>query len=96
MAHNHTTELAKNKRIFDTMVERIKARCGTKDGVDLTGITGHGMFLTMPLNSAQYKIAKDQVGLKRRREQRKNLLLQWHERTDGCQNTDDGKRDGSP
>ena len=65
MAHNHTTELVKNKRVFDTTFERIKARYETKGGVDLTGIAGHGLFLVMPLNSVQHKTPRDQVGLNR-------------------------------
>ena len=72
MVCKHTIERAKNKRVFDITIERIRARCGTEGNVDLTGITGHGMFLTMPLNSAQYRIPKDQVGLNRLPQQHKS------------------------
>ena len=65
MVYNYTTELAKNKRVSDITFERVKARFGTKGVVDLTGIAGYYTFLAMQLNSAQYKIPKDQVGLKR-------------------------------
>ena len=47
-------------------------RCGTEGNVDLTGIIEHGMFLAMPLNSAQYRIPNDQVGLNRLPQQHKS------------------------
>lgn len=65
MIYNYTTELAKNKRVSDVTFERVKTRFGTKGVVDLTGIAGYYTFLAMQLNSAQYKIPKGQVGLKR-------------------------------
>ena len=65
MVYNYTTELAKNKRVSDITFERVKTRFGTKGVVDLTGIAGYYTFLAMQLNSAQYKIPKDQIGLKR-------------------------------
>ena len=60
------------KCVFDTTIERIRARCGTEGNVDFTGITEHGMFLAMPLNSAQYRIPKDHVGLNRLPQQHKS------------------------
>ena len=65
MIYSYTTELARNKRVSDITFERVKARFGTKGVVDLTGIAGYYTFLAMQLNSAQYKIPKGQVGLKR-------------------------------
>ena len=65
MIYSYTTELARNKRVSDVTFERVKARFGTKGVVDLTGIAGYYTFLAMQLNSAQYKIPKGQVGLKR-------------------------------
>lgn len=65
MIYNYTTELARNKRVSDVTFDRVKARFGTKGVVDLTGIAGYYTFLAMQLNSAQYKIPKGQVGLKR-------------------------------
>lgn len=65
MVYNYTTELAKNKRVSDVTFERVKARFGTKGVVDLTGIAGYYSFLAMQLNSAQYKIPKGEIGLKR-------------------------------
>lgn len=65
MIYSYTTELARNKRVSDVTFDRVKARFGTKGVVDLTGIAGYYTFLAMQLNSAQYKIPKGQVGLKR-------------------------------
>ena len=65
MIYSYATELARNKRVSDVTFERVKARFGTKGVVDLTGIAGYYTFLAMQLNSAQYKIPKGQVGLKR-------------------------------
>lgn len=65
MVYNYTTELAKYKRVSDVTFERVKIRFGTKGVVDLTGIAGYYTFLAMQLNTAQYKIPKGQVGLKR-------------------------------
>ncbi len=65
MIYSYTTELAKNKRVSDITFDRVKARFGTKGVVDLTGIAGYYTLLAMQLNSAQYKLPKGQVGLKR-------------------------------
>ena len=66
--YNHTTDLAKDKRVSDATFECVKAWFGAKGVVDLAGMTGmfgYCTFLAMPLNSAQHKIFKDQMGLKR-------------------------------
>jgi len=65
MIYSYTTELAKNKRVSDVTFDRVKARFGTKGVVDLAGIAGYYTLLAMQLNSAQYKLPKGQVGLKR-------------------------------
>lgn len=65
MIYDYTTELLKNKRVADGTFERVKARFGEKGVVDLTGVAGYYTFLAMQLNSAQYKIPADAVGLKR-------------------------------
>ena len=65
MIYDYTVELMKNKRVSDASFNRVKARFGGKGVVDLNGIAGYYTFLAMQLNVAQYKIGKDQVGLKR-------------------------------
>ena len=65
MVYDYTVELLKNKRVADVTFNRVKTRFGTKGVVDLNGIAGYYSFLAMQLNSAQYKLPKDQVGLKR-------------------------------
>jgi len=65
MIYDYTVELLKNKRVADATFDRVKARFGTKGIVDLNGIAGYYTFLAMQLNSAQYKLPKEQMGLKR-------------------------------
>ena len=65
MVYDYTVELVKNKRVSDTSFNRVKARFGAKGVVDLNGIAGYYTLLAMQLNVAQYKLTKDQVGLKR-------------------------------
>ncbi|MDQ6628125.1 MAG: carboxymuconolactone decarboxylase family protein [Pseudomonadota bacterium] len=65
MVYDYTSELLRNKRVADATFNKVKARFGTKGVVDLNGIAGYYTFLAMQLNAAQYKIPKDQAGLKR-------------------------------
>jgi len=61
IVYDFSTELHKNKRVSDTTFARAEKRFGKTGAVDLVGI--YYTLLAMQLNTARYRMPKDDIPL---------------------------------